>query len=588
MSHVFICAIGPVQDFIATARRSRDLWYGSWMLSELSKAAANFIVETYGIESLIFPAPKDKASLSSESNLNVANKVVAVVDDLPENYGELVRGEVRERLEHLRKNAFGKIIGAYNGNLATEQLDDLLEFYWVSVTFDQDYSRARDQAEALLAARKNTRNFEQKKGAHVLKSSLDGARESVIPEDVYPTGRDSEQERLKKIRSLYDHYRARQGERLSGVDLLKRLGLLGKEPEFKSTSHMAALPFLARIENDKGKEQVDAILEEINHLFKNAGWDIGEQDGALIYESRVTDWIPTSREQQELRKKLNDILAKYTGNKFSPNPYYALMLADGDNMGKTIDAQIDDAAHRKLSQKLSQFAEVVPQIIRKYQGVPIYAGGDDILTYLPLHTVLECALELEQRFEEEMNGFTFHNSAGNEFSPTLSTGIVIAHHLTPLSDVLEMARGAEKEAKGVDGKNALAITLSKRSGIDRTIRGKWENLYDRLNQLIQFARKGEISTGTAYELRKLDRSLSPTDIPLEGMVAEAMRIIKRKRESGGDQPISDSVQNAFQKWLEVDEVSPAELARQMVIAQMFASVADLASGQLVETQEASS
>ena len=33
-------AIGPVQDFIASARRSRDLWFGSWLLSELSKTAA--------------------------------------------------------------------------------------------------------------------------------------------------------------------------------------------------------------------------------------------------------------------------------------------------------------------------------------------------------------------------------------------------------------------------------------------------------------------------------------------------------------------------------------------------------------------
>lgn len=31
-------AIGPVQEFIASARRSRDLWFGSWLLSEMSSA----------------------------------------------------------------------------------------------------------------------------------------------------------------------------------------------------------------------------------------------------------------------------------------------------------------------------------------------------------------------------------------------------------------------------------------------------------------------------------------------------------------------------------------------------------------------
>ncbi|MGB2771816.1 MAG: type III-B CRISPR-associated protein Cas10/Cmr2, partial [Anaerolineae bacterium] len=45
MPYLFQCAIGPVQDFIATARKSRDLWYGSWMLSELAKAAAKAIAD---------------------------------------------------------------------------------------------------------------------------------------------------------------------------------------------------------------------------------------------------------------------------------------------------------------------------------------------------------------------------------------------------------------------------------------------------------------------------------------------------------------------------------------------------------------
>ena len=28
MKYLFVCAIGPVQDFITTARESRDLWFG--------------------------------------------------------------------------------------------------------------------------------------------------------------------------------------------------------------------------------------------------------------------------------------------------------------------------------------------------------------------------------------------------------------------------------------------------------------------------------------------------------------------------------------------------------------------------------
>ena len=57
MKYLFQVSIGPVQDFIASARRTRDLKFGSELLSELSKAAAKQISEKCGIESLIFPAP---------------------------------------------------------------------------------------------------------------------------------------------------------------------------------------------------------------------------------------------------------------------------------------------------------------------------------------------------------------------------------------------------------------------------------------------------------------------------------------------------------------------------------------------------
>ena len=40
MSDLLAISIGPVQDFISAARKTRDLWFGSHLLSEISKAAA--------------------------------------------------------------------------------------------------------------------------------------------------------------------------------------------------------------------------------------------------------------------------------------------------------------------------------------------------------------------------------------------------------------------------------------------------------------------------------------------------------------------------------------------------------------------
>ena len=87
--------IGPVQDFIRSSRRSRDLWFGSWLLSELSKTAALEIVEQNGGDlewSLIFPAPETLSELKSDS-FNVANRIVARTKKAPTELAEAVRAE---------------------------------------------------------------------------------------------------------------------------------------------------------------------------------------------------------------------------------------------------------------------------------------------------------------------------------------------------------------------------------------------------------------------------------------------------------------------------------------------------------------
>ena len=48
-------AIGPVQEFIATARKTQDLWAGSYLLSYLSWNAMKVVAEEFGPDSLIFP-----------------------------------------------------------------------------------------------------------------------------------------------------------------------------------------------------------------------------------------------------------------------------------------------------------------------------------------------------------------------------------------------------------------------------------------------------------------------------------------------------------------------------------------------------
>lgn len=53
---LLVFSIGPVQSFIAAARRTQDLWMGSWLLSFLAWTAMETIAESYGPDAVIFPS----------------------------------------------------------------------------------------------------------------------------------------------------------------------------------------------------------------------------------------------------------------------------------------------------------------------------------------------------------------------------------------------------------------------------------------------------------------------------------------------------------------------------------------------------
>jgi len=359
------------------------------------------------------------------------------------------------------------------------------------------------------------------------------------------------------------------------VDLLKRLGRVSDEPKFPSTSDLAATPYFAQLNSDKQKE----IFRDLMKFLEDKGVEITavSETKALVYESRLFEFLPNKADQKDAHEMLEDLLDRHFG-KLRPNPYYALLIADGDNMGKIIDTKSSVKEHKNLSATISQFAKSVPELIKvDYGGTCIYVGGEDILAYLPLHTALDCAKALEIKFRKVMSSFVFQNAEGNEIEPTLSGGIVIAHHLTPLSDVIASARMAEKEAKFVDGKNALSIVLNKRSGSERLIKDKWPKLIGRLITLVSFLKNSSISSGAAYELQQLSLDLADSGVPTAAIAEEAFRIISRKQEAGGLNAISGPVRDQFNQWLLNEKIPINEIALEMIIAKEFAASEKMAN-----------
>src|SRR6266852_5165997 len=73
MSYLLAVSIGPVQEWIAAARRTRDLWFGSLVLSEISKAAAREIQKEARL--MIFPAEVP------DGTDTIANVILAEVEN---------------------------------------------------------------------------------------------------------------------------------------------------------------------------------------------------------------------------------------------------------------------------------------------------------------------------------------------------------------------------------------------------------------------------------------------------------------------------------------------------------------------------
>ncbi len=314
-----------------------------------------------------------------------------------------------------------------------------------------------------------------------------------------------------------------------------------------------------------------------------------DYDGHLLFEGRLKDFFDEPKLTQA-KNALRAFIKKAFGKESNkPLPYFALLQADGDRMGTVIDNQKTPDDHKELSRSLSKFAEDVKAIVEKKEnnGCLIYSGGDDVLALLPLHTVLDCSRELADKFADDLKKFEFTKDSETS-RPTLSAGIAVVHHTEPLQESLETMRRAEKEAKSIDGKNALAIILSKRSGADTTIKGSWKNDRDtdksfdeRLLGFIQLHLDDALPDGVAYELCDLWLRFSSVPSLKTAMEADAVRILSRKKSNQGLSKVSKDILVKLEGLIFNRDLSLEDLANEIIVARDFKNAYKQANKQAI-------
>lgn len=242
-------SIGPVQGFIAAARRTRDLWFGSHLLSRVSHEAAQAVAK-HG--ALIFPHPQTPPD-------NVANVILAEISEgqAPQGASQAAEKAAIECWEKFAAEARSEAAGFIRGDICAEQVGDVIEFYaaWTPLASPSHYKDARQRVMRLLAGRKACRDFRPALGhAGIPKSSLDGARESVWKDP---------EKTLELNPRLDRRLRLSEGEQLDVVGLTKRLG--GGRKGFPSVSRIAADPWLRGAAKADGWEAFLAACEKLAH-----------------------------------------------------------------------------------------------------------------------------------------------------------------------------------------------------------------------------------------------------------------------------------------------------------------------------------
>jgi len=473
MNTLLLISVGPVQEFIASARKLRDLWIGSHLLSELSKTVARTLAG-HGAE-LIFPAPTDNSDLEKKSSLVVANKILARVSDAAEaeRLQNLARQSWRAHLDCLGVETIAEIEKRFhkldiNKTRFKAQVIDYGDFFavWTEIEAPGKYRAARARVEQLLAARKNLREFMAPMwdGSGVPKNSLDGFRECVTPENA------------PDIRGLL-----KKNEKLDAMGCIKRFSDLTNPAEtkhFADLADVALVPWLMGLENKpEARELISAFQQSLlpSDAKRNDNKRQISKNIPLLVEAECF-FAPLEKLQEingidpEKAWQLRSRMVKACGE---PSHYSVIMVGDGDHMGKMIDAITSMEIHKTFSRKLSEFAREVEPIIREAGGSLIYAGGDDVMAYLPLHQAISCADAIRKKFHDVMKALHDKEKLDCEV-PTFSAGLAIVHHSCPLDQALDLARKAEKLAKTKGQRNALALIQSKRSGSELKICGKWD------------------------------------------------------------------------------------------------------------------
>ncbi|MCX7096281.1 MAG: type III-B CRISPR-associated protein Cas10/Cmr2 [Methylococcales bacterium] len=499
----FHFSLAPVQGFIAQARRTRDFWAGSFILSWLSAVAMQAVKKQGGCE-IIFPKPDDdfllwlegKGKNPAPEHGSVPNRFKASVNEGFDP--QAVVYAVNTAWKALADKVYEGDLNAINNDKTKEIWDRQVKYYWELSWVISDDSKDS----SALDVRKNWRSYLPPEEAGVKCMMMDGWQElSGVPKP----NADELTAFWKKIRKGKTGIKSdlRVNEHLCAIAFIKRRfvryfdqvnqpmtgwTLKGWKVEAgrPSVAYMAAVHWLENVlvqaqHYSDVETQIwrfhDAAIKLTEGNYNEWGNQIAcikicdtshkwkALDGNVFFESALENAnIYDDQEQAGLvlkeLKTLQKLVTQEKPDIQSATPFYAVLMMDGDSLGKQMS---DTDKEPAITKGLGDFTASVPDLVKKHNGFLIYAGGDDVLAILPLEDALSCALAIRDKYTSifvGLNGLVTEEA--KKISTSISAAVVFAHIKMPLTKVLKNAHELlDTVAKETYGRDALAVRVWK-------------------------------------------------------------------------------------------------------------------------------
>ncbi len=647
-----VFSLTPVQGFIAKARKLRDYWLGSVILSWLAFEGICEIMETLGPDHILYPSLldqplvtqylKDKwigrqrhdllpeswkpenttaTGLATFPNkflalvpINLLGEIAAAVETrIREKWAEIGQGVLKtllyeakdlepdaahlERLFDRQMNGLwqvqwaaarlcsvkdqaelGKLLDpqALAGvNGVIEEFNKILEHLkWDTSHYGLHYPLSHQLAQSALAAQKLQRQS-RRADEPGEKCSLCGEFEALSLRDyeVERAGAKAYGESLDELARTYrEEWKEdadesddeqpdlkKRGEKLCAICLtkrwLKRKGVLpeghilqhivGRADSFPSTAEMA-LGALFKREEEKGRrfdeKEKKALAQALFETSKLKEGNImisesdkyyallvmdGDRMGRLVNGETISATWKSALHPELRDRLLNKALL------FDPlfrEPWQALIHEEGEN--KAVKLSVTPAIHAAISEALGDFAlyQAAP-IVDKAEGRLIYAGGDDVVAILPLHSSLKAARDIARAYtisyamkEDDSCAEALDNQIVGKWNPrpgklclglgngpdiSISAAILVCHYKEPLGAMIERGHELLNElAKKKGGRKALALEIRRRSGGPRHMVAKWDDArwaaFDRVLSAMKKGSGSDLSRSFLYSLKQFE------------------------------------------------------------------------------------